>query len=130
MYFLAKCDGNEYFELFSGTKLEKVPQPENGIVSQSFNTPYIKKVEPFRQYLKYKNERFIDIQTLFEFITNMTVVNTLNSSFDKSSERNSTQKNRVFVDIPSMLKIINTFKPLSDELIEDESAENDPPQEC
>lgn len=74
MYFLAKYEDREYYELFSGKKLEKEKQPEDGYLSQTFNTPYVKKAEPLTKYLRNPNEVTIDIQSLFDFITNMNVL--------------------------------------------------------
>lgn len=77
MYFLAKHIDNEYYELFSGKKLEKEKEPKDGVLSQSLDTPYVKKAEPLKKYLRNPNKATIDIQSLFDFITIMNVDNRL-----------------------------------------------------
>ena len=71
MYFLAKCINNEYYELFSGTKLEK--ESQNDSSPQSLDTPYVLKAEPLKNYLTDENTNKIDIQSLFDFITRFNV---------------------------------------------------------
>lgn len=77
MYFLAKCKDGEYYELFSGRKLENKKQPEDGFLLQTFDTPYVKESEPLSNYWKNSNQVTIDIQSLFDFITNMNVLDKL-----------------------------------------------------
>lgn len=86
MYFLAKCEGNEYYELFSGKKLEKKEQLEDDfcVLLQNFDTPYLEKAEPLTKYLTYPNQTIIDIQSLFDFITEMNVSSWLKTLSDKS----------------------------------------------
>ena len=86
MYFLAKCEDDEYYELFSGKKLEKEKQTEDGFLSQNFDTPYVKKAEPLNKYLRNPNKVTIDIQSLFDFITKMNVVGSLRAFSDESSK--------------------------------------------
>ena len=83
MYFLAKCEDGEYYELFSGKKLEKEKQSENGFLFQTFDTPYVKKAEPLTNYLRKPDKVTIDIQSLFDFITNMNVLDKLGAFSDK-----------------------------------------------
>ena len=66
-YFLAKCKDGEYYELFSGKKLEEEKKPKNGFVSMQFDTPYVRKTEPFKNYLRNSNMVTIDIKSLFDF---------------------------------------------------------------
>lgn len=63
-------------EIFSGKKLEK----DEDVTLNSFDTPYITKSEPLKTYLKDKNKKEIDIEELFDFITNMNVGNSLRTS--------------------------------------------------
>ena len=77
MHFLAKCKKEEYYELFSGKKLEKKPQSKDGFLCQTFDTPYVEKVEPLTKYLKDSNTISTDIQSLFDFITDMNVLERL-----------------------------------------------------
>lgn len=86
MYFLAKCENGEYYELFSGKKLEKEKQPEDGFLSQTFNTPYVKKAEPLNQYLRNQKKVTIDIQSLFDFITQINVLGKLGAFSDEEDE--------------------------------------------
>lgn len=78
-YFLAKLENNEYFELFAGKKLEK------DLVCVKFDTPYIEKVEPLTEYLCVNHKKHINIQLLFDFITNMNVKNSLQTSTDSKN---------------------------------------------
>ena len=75
MYFLAKCEDDEYYELFSGKKLEKEKQPKDGFLSKTFDIPYIKKIDPLNKYLRKKAT--IDMQSLFDFIVQMNVLGEL-----------------------------------------------------
>lgn len=77
MYFLAKYENEEYYELFSDKKFEKEKEQDENISSYDFNTPYITKVENLSKYLKDKNKVTIDGNLLFDFITNMNVLNKL-----------------------------------------------------
>lgn len=76
MFFLATYKDGEYHELFSGKKLEKNAS-ENGVVSGIFDTPYVEKIEPLTQYMTESEKKRINIQLLFDFITNMNVLNNL-----------------------------------------------------
>lgn len=89
MYFLASCEDGEYYELFSGIKLKKKEQPENDILFQNFNTPYIEEVAPLTKYLKNPNKVVIDIQSLFDFITYMNVLWTLGALSDEEKNEDS-----------------------------------------
>ena len=90
MYFLAKCEDGEYYELFSGKKLEKEKQPEDGFLLQTFDTPYVKKAEPLTKYLKDPNKMTIDIQSLFDFITYMNVLGSI-GAFDEEDEEDDNE---------------------------------------
>jgi hypothetical protein len=68
MYFLARHEDGEYYELFSGKKLEK--ESQNDSSTKSLDTPYVLKAEPLKNYLK---DEKIDIQSLFDFITLLNV---------------------------------------------------------
>ena len=82
MCFLAKYIEHEYFELFSGKELESEIQPKDGVISKSFDTPYVKKVEPLRKYLRNQNKTTIDMHSLFDFITNLNVMRQLGAFED------------------------------------------------
>ena len=74
-YFLAKVENGECHELFSGKKLEKEEDTQSKRMNiAKFDTPYIRKVEPVKEYLCNKGMKKMDIQTLFDFITNMNVL--------------------------------------------------------
>jgi len=86
MYFLAKCEDGEYYELFSGKKLEEEKQPEDGFLLQTFDTIYVKKAESLKNYLSNQNIKIIDKQSLFDFITNMNVLGKLGAFSSKEDE--------------------------------------------
>ena len=77
MYFLAKCENGKYYELFSRKKLEMKNQPEYGVGFRTFDTPYVEKTEPLTKYLINQKKEMIDIQSLFDFITQMNVLDKL-----------------------------------------------------
>ena len=88
-YFLVKLENNEYHELFAGKKLEKEEDThKNDMVVASFDTPYIKKVEPLTEYLRDKSEKKMNIQLLFDFITNMNVLNSFGAFEDDEQIEN------------------------------------------
>ena len=89
MYFLGKYEDGEYYELFSGKKLENKKQPEDGFLFQTFDTPYVKKAEPLTKYLRNHKKEMIDIQSLFDFITQMNVLDKLGFLSDEEEEKNS-----------------------------------------
>ena len=77
MYFLAKLEDEEYYEFFSGKRLEKEKQQEDDLLLQHLDTPYVKKAEPLTKYLKNPNTVTIDIQSLFDLITDINVISKL-----------------------------------------------------
>mgnify|MGYP006934500483 CR=1 FL=1 len=79
IYLLAKYKKGEYYELFSGKKLE------NKDASFYFNTPYVEKAESLKKYLKNPNKLTMNIQDLFYFITNKNVLGIL-GAFDEDDE--------------------------------------------
>lgn len=84
---MATCEDGEYYELFSGKKLEKEADTHDGIVIiQNFDTPYVEKAEPLREYFKDDTKDKIDIQSLFDFITNMNVLGYVGAFSDDSVE--------------------------------------------
>ena len=87
MYYLARCEYGEYYELFSGKKLEKEKQPKNDFLSLTFDTPYVKKAKPLIEYLRNPNKVTIDIQALFDFITQMNVLCQLGAFSDEFTEK-------------------------------------------
>ena len=77
-YFLVKLENNEYHELFAGKKIEKEEDThKDDMVVANFDTPYIEKLKPLTEYLRDKSEKKMNIQLLFDFITNMNVLNSL-----------------------------------------------------
>ena len=87
-YFLVKLENNEYHELFAGKKLEKEKDiHKDDMVIAYFDTPYIEKIEPLTYYLRDKSQKKIDIQLLFDFITNMNVLNSLGAFEDKEGDK-------------------------------------------
>lgn len=86
MYFLAKCEDGEWHELFSGKKQETEKQPQDGFLSQTFDTPYVQKSEPLIKYMRNPNKDTIDLQSLFDFITNMNVLGQLGAFSEDSTQ--------------------------------------------
>lgn len=77
-YFLVKLENNEYHELFAGKKIEKEEDThKDDMVVANFDTPYIEKLKPLTEYLRDKSKKEMNIQLLFDFITNMNVLNSL-----------------------------------------------------
>lgn len=86
-YFLVKLENNEYHELFAGKKIEKEEDThKDDMVVANFDTPYIEKIEPLTEYLRDKSKKKINIQLLFDFITNMNVLNSLGAFEDNESD--------------------------------------------
>ena len=86
-YFLARLENTEYHELFSDKKIEKEENlHKNGVVTASFDTPYITKIEPLKEYLKDIKAKTIDTQLLFDFITKMNVLSTISAFNDTKNE--------------------------------------------
>lgn len=79
LYFLSTKRGDEYYELFSDTKLEKKYDTDLSKCNKEFYKPYIEKVEPLRVYMLDKNKKKIKSEVLFEFITAMNVTNIIYS---------------------------------------------------
>ena len=81
MYFLATNKGNDYFELFSGKKLEMSENTHrNGMIIENFNTPYITKIEYLKEYLKDESIKSVTSDALCTFITNLNVLEMLKLS--------------------------------------------------
>lgn len=77
-YFLIKIVNNDYHEIFSNRKLEKKEDThKDDVVFAKFDTPYVEKIKPLREYLIHKSEKKMSIQLLFDFIINMNVLNSL-----------------------------------------------------
>ena len=86
-YFLVKLENNEYHELFAGKKIEKEEDThKDDMVVANFDTPYIEKIEPLTEYLRDKSEKKMNIQLLFDFITNMNVLNSLGAFVDDQED--------------------------------------------
>lgn len=68
-YYLATKEDEDFYELFSKIKIKKEEDThDKGFCYQSFNTPYIVKVEPLIDYVKKPNKRLTG-ELLFGFIT-------------------------------------------------------------
>ena len=73
-YFLVHEIDGKYYEIFSNKRIkEEVDTHNDGVTYQTFDTPYIEKVEPLREYLKNPNKKVIDVQLLFDFVLDMNV---------------------------------------------------------
>lgn len=77
-YFLVHEIDGKYYEIFSNKRIkEEVDTRNDGVTYQTFDTPYIEKVEPLREYLKNPNKKVIDVQLLFDFVLDMNVLEQL-----------------------------------------------------
>lgn len=72
-YFLAKIKDGEYYEFFSGKKLEE--EIRNDMRIKILDTPYIKETKPLKEY-SGDFEKKVGFQDLFEFITRVNIWNT------------------------------------------------------
>lgn len=74
LYYLGIKAEDEYYDLFSGVKLEKEECTKSKCyIVKTFNKPYITKVEPLKEYLNDKKKETIELELLFDFITDMNV---------------------------------------------------------
>ena len=70
-YFLAYKDGKDFYELFSGTRIEKEEDTHKaGCICKNFDTPYITEVVPMTKCVK-KPEEKITSDLLFTFLTDI-----------------------------------------------------------
>lgn len=78
-YFLAKIENGEYYELFSGLKLEKERDCHGDwYCISNYNIPYVTKEEPLRKYLRDDCKiKMVNLQSLFDFITIKNVESSL-----------------------------------------------------
>lgn len=83
-YFLVREVNGKYHEIFSDKQIEKEEDTyRNGFISQNFDTPYIRKLEPLTQYLRNPKEKVIEVQLLFDFILDMNVQERLGTSKER-----------------------------------------------
>lgn len=89
-YFLVKLENNEYYEFFAGKKMEKKKDTykDDMVIIANFDIPYIEKIEPLIDYMKDKSKKKMNIQLLFDFITNMNVLNSLGAFEDDEQTEN------------------------------------------
>ena len=85
MYFLAKRKHGEWYELFSGKKLETEKQSVEGAKVQMFDTPYVQTAKPLTNYIIDPYDTVMDIQSLFAFITRMNALGML-GAFEESDD--------------------------------------------
>lgn len=73
-YFVVRKIRNQYYEVFSGKKIEMKEYPEkDGGSCKKFNTPYIEEIKPLTSYLKDSKKEVVSSVELFDFITDMNV---------------------------------------------------------
>lgn len=80
-YLLGLKKGNEYYELFSGAKLNNE--------CEKFCIPYIERVEPLQDYLSNPKLTKIDSQLLFEFLSILntnTILEMLSNENEKPAQ--------------------------------------------
>ena len=88
-YFLVNIEDNVYCEFFSGKKLEKEENTHiHNVTCKKFDIPYIVKIEPVTEYLSTPYPKQIDIQSLFDIITNLNVLNFLGVFDNNENEKN------------------------------------------
>jgi len=75
-FFLARIENNKYYELFAGKRLQTEEEAYD-VDSIEFDMPYIVKADPLKDYLVDETEKEMDIQSLFDFITNLNVLNSV-----------------------------------------------------
>lgn len=80
MYFLATAEGGNYYELFSGTKLERKNYMHDGCKT---DTPYVQFVESYRMYRKDCRQTRVSLKELFNFITGLNVLSKLGAMGEK-----------------------------------------------
>lgn len=79
-YYIANRINDSYYEFFSGGKLHTT-DANNSILSclavpkQTYDTPYVSKVESLKKYFPNSNE--IDTKSLFEFMNMLNVKNSV-----------------------------------------------------
>ena len=82
-YFLVQIENCEYHELFAGKKMElEIETHKDDAIIASLDTPYIERLEPLRKYMRNKSKKKLNNQLLFDFITNMNVLNSLGALKD------------------------------------------------
>lgn len=77
---------DKFYELFSGKQLKS--EAENNaarIFVKNFDTPYVVKITPLREFLVHPNKKKMNIELLFDFITKMNADNSL-GAFDEKNE--------------------------------------------
>ena len=73
-YFLVHEIDGKYYEIFSNKQIEKETDThKDGFIIRNFNTPYIEKLDPLKNYLIDLNQKTIDLKLLFDFILDMNV---------------------------------------------------------
>ena len=63
------------------------------MIVADFGTPYIEKIEPLSEYLRDKAEKKMNIQMLFDFITNMNVLSSL-GAFEGEQENEDDEESK------------------------------------
>lgn len=83
-YFLVREVNGKYYEIFSDKQIDKEEDTHhNGFTIQSFETPYIQKLEPLTRYLRNPKKKVIELQLLFDFILDMNVQEQLGTSEER-----------------------------------------------
>ena len=77
---------DKFYELFSGKQLKS--EAENNaarIFVKTFDTPYVVKVTPLKDFLVHPEKKKMNVELLFDFITKMNIDNSL-GAFDEENE--------------------------------------------
>lgn len=77
---------DKFYELFSGKQLKsEIEDNAARLFVKDFDTPYVVKVTPLREFLVHPNKKKMNIELLFDFITKMNADNSL-GAFDEENE--------------------------------------------
>lgn len=85
-YYLAKMEEGKYYEIFSGVEIKCADSSTEGYVVGEFNTPTIKKIEPFTEYVKDPNKK-LSTENLFYFITTINAAKIIEENTKKKKKK-------------------------------------------
>lgn len=77
---------DKFYELFSGKQLKSEAEDNAArIFVKTFDTPYVVKVTPLKEFLVHPEKKKMNIELLFDFITKMNTDKSL-GAFDEKNE--------------------------------------------
>lgn len=78
---------DKFYELFSGKQLKsEIEDNAARIFIKAFDTPYVVKVTPLKEYLVNPHQKKMNIELLFDFITKMNADNSLGAFNEENEE--------------------------------------------